>query len=214
MIGLVNERIPRNVRNIVKPKICFNVGKKLVHDWGSVIILEKYIVIRKYGCPQPPHILPKYVLEWLGFVELFWQLVSLNREYLGKTIKKGTFLCRCTKVGDFEIGKNSIEETDSFLRSYILPTGPARTYDPCNIVRNALKNTRGYTLPLTKPLRKEDVIDNRLNEDIYRERMIKYKDVLSFEQEMKKVDSSFKGFYSKEDYWSSLDKCVQIFDEI
>ena len=49
-------------------------------------------------------------------VEILWQLISLNREYLGKGGKKGTFLCRYTKVGDFDIGKNAIEQTNSFLK--------------------------------------------------------------------------------------------------
>ena len=32
MIGIVNERIPRNVRKVVKPKMCINVGKQLTRD--------------------------------------------------------------------------------------------------------------------------------------------------------------------------------------
>ena len=116
MIGLIVERIPRSVRKVVKPKLCFDVGKQLTHDCGSVFLFEDYTVIRIFGCPQPPHILPKYVPERLGLVEMFWQLISLNKEYLGKGVKKGTFLCRCTKVGDFEIGKDAIEPTNCFLQ--------------------------------------------------------------------------------------------------
>lgn len=177
-------------------------------------MFEEYTIIRIFGCPQSPHILPKYVLERLGFVEFFWQLISLNREYLGKGVKKGTFLCRCTKVGDFEIGKNSIEETNAFLKKIKLPTGPARSYDPFNVVRHALKNMRGYNFPPTKPMWEEDVIVERINEDIYRDRMVKYRDIVSFEYEMKKENPSFKGFYPAEDYWSKLGKYVDNFDEL
>ena len=60
----------------------------------------------------------------------------------------------------------------------------------------------------------EDVITDRLNENFCRERMIKYRDVVSFNQEMKKIDPSFKQFYLKEEYWSKLDKCVEKFDKI
>ena len=89
-----------------------------------------------------------------------------------------------------------------------MPSGLARTYDPCNVIRHALKNMRGYHFPLTKPMWEEDVIVDRLNDDVCREMMIKYRDIVSFEQEMRKVDPSFKGFYPKEDYWSKLDKCI------
>ena len=51
------------------------------------------------------------------------------------------------------------------MRKFKLPTRPARTYDPCNIVRHALKDMRGCNLPTTKPLWEEDVIVDRLNED-------------------------------------------------
>ena len=65
-----------------------------------------------------------------------------------------------SKIGDFDIGKNAIEETDAFLRDYKLPTAPARTYDIDNVVRNVLKQMRGYNLPPTKGLWEEDVIEN------------------------------------------------------
>lgn len=31
---------------------------------------------------------------------------------------------------------------------------------------------------------------------------------------MRKIDSSFKGFYPNEEYWVRLDKCVENFDEL
>ena len=105
----------------------------------------------------------------------------MNREYLDKGVKKGKFLCRCTKVGNFEINKNANEETNAFLRNFKLPTMLARTYDPFNVVKYALKNMRGYNLPPTKPMWEEVVIFDRLNEDIYRERMMKCRGIVSFE---------------------------------
>ena len=48
----------------------------------------------------------------------------MNREYLGSTIKKGSFLRRNFKVGVFEIGKEAIEEVDAFLRELNFPTTP------------------------------------------------------------------------------------------
>ena len=44
--------------------------------------------------------------------------------------------------------------------------------------------------------------------------MIKFRDVMSFEQEMKKTNSSLNGFYHEVDYWSRFNKCIENFDEI
>ena len=51
MIGLLVERIPRSVRKVVKHKMCYDVGKKLTHDWGSVFLFEEYTIIRIFGFP-------------------------------------------------------------------------------------------------------------------------------------------------------------------
>ena len=53
-------------------------------------------------------------------------MISMNREYLGKLVKKGTFLCRYTKVGGFDIGKNAIEETDSYPKLINFQMGQPR----------------------------------------------------------------------------------------
>lgn len=73
---------------------------------------------------------------------------------------------------------------------------------------------RGYNLPRTKGLWEEGVIIYFLDENICRKRMIKFRDVLSFKQEMKNVDPSFKGFYLEEYYKSRLDKYIQNFDKV
>lgn len=51
IIWIVNERIPRSIRKFVKPKMWFDFGKQLTHDWGSAYFFEEYIVIRIYGYP-------------------------------------------------------------------------------------------------------------------------------------------------------------------
>lgn len=94
-----------------------------------------------------------------------------------------------------------------------MPIRPARTYDPCNIVRHALKNMRGYNLSPTKTMWEEDVIVDVLSEDLYKEIMVKCRDIVGYEQEVRKVGPSFKGFYPDEEYCASLDKCLDNFDE-
>lgn len=95
-----------------------------------------------------------------------------------------------------------------------MPIGPSRTYDPCNVVRHALKSMRGYNLHPTKPMWEEDIIFYVLSEDVCRERMIKCREIVSYEQEMGKADPCFEGFYPDEEYWVRLDKCVDNFDEL
>ena len=63
------------------------------------------------GCPHPPHLLPNFIPKRLRIMDFFKQLISLNIEHLGQNVRKGTFLCRCPKNEDFDIGKKAIEET-------------------------------------------------------------------------------------------------------
>ena len=52
MLGSVVERFLRIVRKLVKPNRCWDEDKKrLDHEWGSVFLMENYIVIRVFECP-------------------------------------------------------------------------------------------------------------------------------------------------------------------
>ena len=112
---------------------------------------------------------------------------------------KGTLLCKCSRIGDFETSKSAIEATDVFLRDYKFPIAPARTYDSFDVVRNSLKQMRGYKLPL-RTLWEEDVIENYLDDNVCRHKTIKWRDIM--------------GFYHEEGYWPRFDKCIENFDEI
>ena len=69
-LGVVVERVPQSLRKILMPSKCHDDNMKpLKHDWGSVFLLENATIIRVFGCPQPPHFLPKYVSERLGIFE-------------------------------------------------------------------------------------------------------------------------------------------------
>lgn len=50
-IGCIIERVPRNVRNVVRPKLHFDARKQLTHDWVSIFLFEEYTIIRIFGCP-------------------------------------------------------------------------------------------------------------------------------------------------------------------
>ena len=93
----------------------------------------------------------------------------MNKEYLGPTVKRGSFVARNTKVGDFMIGKDAIEEIDKCIAKFMLPTTLAKTYDPNDLVRHALKYMRKYTLPNRKPNWEEDCILNCLDIKVYRD---------------------------------------------
>ena len=100
-------------------------------------------------------------------------------------------MCRNFEVGDFEIGKEAIEEVDAFLRELNFPTAPTRVYDPSNIVRSALKQMRGYNVVIGRKIWEEDVIRDVLYEDVCADRLQKWRQILSVEEEMKKVDPNF-----------------------
>lgn len=86
----------------------------------------------------------------------------MNRGYLGPTIRKGTFICRNFKVGDFNIGKDAIEELDAFMREFKFLVALARKYDPYDVVRITLRQVRKFNLPLSKQVQEEDVITDCL----------------------------------------------------
>ena len=74
----------------------------------------------------------------------------MNKEYLGLAVKKGSFVARNTKIGDFVIGKDAIEEIDACILEFMLPKALARTYEPNDLVSQALRKMRKYTLPKSK----------------------------------------------------------------
>lgn len=69
---------------------------------------------------------------------------------MGPTIRRGYFVCRNVKLGDFILGNDAIEELDEFMRELPLPSAPARNYDPNYLIRDALKQMRNYNLPSRK----------------------------------------------------------------
>lgn len=135
---------------LIRPSACPNGDRVLSHDWASLFLFAIFEIIRVFGCPQPPHVLPKYIPERLGQLEFFWQFLMMNKEYLGPTIKRGSFVERNTKIGDFLIGKDVIEEIDECMGEFKLPLAPTITYDQNDLVRYALKKMRKYALPSRK----------------------------------------------------------------
>ena len=72
---------------------------------------------------------------------------------------------------------------------------------------------RGYYLPPTKPMLEEDVIADVLSEEVYREKMIKCRDIIGYKQEMRKADPSFKGFILMKNTgpeWISVQRTLMI----
>ena len=62
----------------------------------------------------------------------------MNKQYLGPKVKKGNFLCRSVKIGDFTIGKWAIKELNSHLKEYMLPLAIAKPFDPYGTITKAL----------------------------------------------------------------------------
>ena len=144
----------------------------------------------------------------LGICEFLWQLTLLNKQYLGLDVKKGTFVCKSTKIGNFTIGKWVVEELNTFLRGFRLPMVAARSFHPFGTITKALWKMRRFSLPPNKPLEVEDVIMDILNEDTYTDRRNKWQELAELEIAMKQHDQNFKGFYADLSYWDRLDKCI------
>lgn len=207
-------RVPFVLRTLLRPIVAHDGEPKSDHDWGSVFLLANCTIIRVFACPQPPHFLPKHIPERLGILEFFWQFLLMNKEYLGPTIKKGTFVCRSTVVGDFVIGKNIIKQLDEILVEYKMPSAPARIYDPFNVIRRALKNMRNYSLPVDTQIWDEDAIMNCLDENLCFERKKKLVDIMAVEEALKVTNPDFIGFYTEEPYLSRYDKCIEKYDDL
>ncbi len=63
-------------------------NKILDHNWGDIFLFSTFSLMRIYGCPQPPHILPKFIPPRLGIIEFIWKLFMDNREYLGPKVHR------------------------------------------------------------------------------------------------------------------------------
>ena len=121
-------------------------------------------------------------------------------------------MCRSTKVGDFVIGKWTIEELDSHLKEFRLPLATARSFDPYGTISKALWQMRRYNLPPTKKLDVEDFVLDLLDENTYKNRREKWKEIIDLEKFVKENDPSFKGFYPKVSYMDKFDKYIENFD--
>ena len=73
---------------------------------------------------------------------------------------------------------------------------------------------RDYNVNIGRKIWEEDVIRDILYEDVCADRMQKWREILSVEEEMKKVDPNFQGFYYDLPYFNQIDKCIEEFDKI
>lgn len=137
-----------------------------------------------------------------------WQLFMVNNEYLATKVHIGTFLCRCFRVGDFSIGKESLDQIHSFLHHCNLSIGPYRMYDPNKWMRKTLKEILNYVLPSKKEFPHEDLILNIVFEGELAEKLSKFDDVLRVERELKRIDPNFKGSYLDFHYPQRIRKMV------
>ena len=128
------ERVPRVVQKFLRPTLCYD-EVKLSHNWGDILLFGNTTIMRLYGCTHPPYILPRFVLERLGILEFFQQLILMDREHLGQNVERGNLLCIRFKIEAFKIGKQAINIIDSFLSEYMFPCLVARICDsPCGQV--------------------------------------------------------------------------------
>lgn len=90
MARLSRPRIRLHKQNLdfIRPKE-WRLELGVQHNWGDYYLHENSVVIRVYGCPQGPHVLPIFVSPKLAFMEIMWQLNEIDHYHLGK--QKGLF---------------------------------------------------------------------------------------------------------------------------
>lgn len=186
-------RAPKIFKSLLRPAL-LPEGKILDHNWGDIFSFPIVSLMRVYGCPQPPHILPNFIPPRLGIMEFIWKFFMVNREYIWPKVHKGTFLCRCFKVGEFSNGKEALYQIHSFLRHYNLSIGPYMMYDPNNWMKITAKKIWNYVFPGTKELPHEDFISDIVVEGEEIDKLENFDDVLRVEREMKRINPNFKGF--------------------
>lgn len=206
-------RAPKILNSLLRPTL-LPKNKKLDHNWGDIFLFPTFFIMRVYAFTQPPHILPKYIRPRLSIIEFMWHLFMVNREYLGPKVHKVIFLYMSFRIGDFSIGKESLDQIHAFLCHYNLSTDPYIIYDPEGYMRNTLKEIRGYVFPNTRESPQEDLITNLLVEGEAIDKLAKFDDVLRVENELKREDPSFKGFYLDVPYPCRIRKMVDEYIEI
>ena len=63
-------RAPSILRTLLRPLI-LDDKLKLDHNWGDIFSFKESSLMRVYACPQPPHMLPKYLPPKLAIIEFF-----------------------------------------------------------------------------------------------------------------------------------------------
>lgn len=66
-------RIPTQLHDFLRPKERLPL-LRIEHNWGDVIPYPVSTVIRVYGIPGEPHVLPFHVPFRLGFAEVIWKI--------------------------------------------------------------------------------------------------------------------------------------------
>ena len=64
-------RAPNVLKILLRPSF-LDEKTKLEHNSGDIFLFKECTLMRVCTCPQPPHILPKYLPPRLAIIEFFW----------------------------------------------------------------------------------------------------------------------------------------------
>ena len=88
--------------NVLRPQLrhaFLDEKNRLDHNWGDIFLFKECTLMRVYPCPQPPHILHKYLPPRLAIIEFFRQFLLMNKEMIPPSLHKPAFVCRNFKQG-------------------------------------------------------------------------------------------------------------------
>jgi hypothetical protein len=90
------EYFPSQLLSFLRPLDC-KVVPLICHSWGDVYFYQNTTVIRVFGFPGKPMVLPRYVPLRLGFLEILRQICMVQEmDFPPATKRKGSIFAELT----------------------------------------------------------------------------------------------------------------------
>lgn len=119
-------RIPKALHDLLRPKDR-RLELRVDHNWGDVIPYLSYTILRVYGFTISHHLFPRCVPKRIGFLEVMWQLGSVENKHL-KDQGKGTFFPSYTCFSNFVMIKGGWNNINNILKTFHMKRERVREY--------------------------------------------------------------------------------------
>lgn len=158
---------------------------KIEHNWGDIIPYPVSTVIKVYGFPGQPNVLPFNVPLRLGFAEVLWQIGCIHDKEL-KGRGKGTIFPNYIVIPYFVIIKGGYVCFDELFAPYHLGVSTVKHSDPEGFYNVFKVRIKGSPLPHEHNFPK-DIIRNEFDfmfQDWRKEKWIAFRKLWDIVQKM------------------------------